>query len=246
MKNQSKKMSLLAFMLVTGSFVYAQNPANPPAPGPMSPPPPALGGPAKPMPPRGPKDLNASLRKLTTITGKVVAYTANDRNMYDGFTLDNNGKTIAVRFPGHLGAQLMHDAQKGQTITVNGFTDTDPQGKSSFRMVSATANGSQIVDLPPAPPIVTAAPKLKNYESTINQFRKDREGRTTGVILNSKEIIELPPHVTEQLQGLLKTGEKIAVTGFEVNPPAGVVMAGNNTLINAQTIAINGQTYLVR
>ena len=251
MKNRIKTTLLLIAFSITGTIVFAQTPP----PGAVPPPSPVPDGIAPPGPPmanvqarrgRNERMPRRGLTVLTSVSGNVVAYIANDQNVYNAFTLQTANQTMTVRFPDHLGAQLMRDAKKGESITVNGFIDTDPQGMNVFHLVSAKAGGNQIIDTPPALPVVTDAPELKNYDGTISDFRKDMQGNINGVILNSKEIIELPPHVSAQLQGMIKTGEKILVTGFKMVPPAGVVMARENSVINPQTITLNGQTYLVR
>ncbi|TWR30941.1 hypothetical protein FPZ43_00210 [Mucilaginibacter pallidiroseus] len=251
MKNQIKKMSLLAAMLLTGSAIYAQNaktgavPPTPPTFHAALPPTPPKDHPA----PRGRNSRNVpqqGLKVITTISGKVIAYVANDRNIYDSFNLQSGSKMVNVKFPDHLGSQLMRDAKKGENVVVNGFSQTDPSGVAVFHLVSATASGNQITDAPPAAPAKTNAPELKNHESTISSFQKNAEGNVNGIVLNSKEIVETPPHIMEQLQGILKVGQKISLTGFKFMPPSGVVMASSNTVIRPQTITAGGQTYLVR
>ena len=255
MKNQLKRLAVIACLSITVMAAKAQAPVPPPN-GNM-PPPPALMVPGNNVPPppvladatpgrRGRKGQQQGLQTLTTVSGKVTGYVVNDRNIYNAFTLLNGSQTVTVRFPDHMGEQLMADAKKGETISVNGFTDTNPQGVSEFHLVSAKVGSTQLTDTPPAPPTTLPAPEIKNYSGSIRDFRKDLQGNINGVILDNKDVIELPPLVTSQLLPVLKNGEKIEVTGFKVVPPTGVVMAQQTNSIRPQTITLNGQTYLVR
>lgn len=247
MKSLIKKIALISCLTVGSVSLFAQIPPQAPPPPPTGPAaPPAPGMPPAPGPGLAQPPLQGNLRTLTTISGKVTAYLANDRGIYDGFTLQSSGQSYTVRFADYLGEKLMATAKKGAYLSVSGFADVDPQGINAFHLVSAKAGSTVITDTPPPAPAVPPVQDIKNYSGSITDFRKDMQGNINGVILGNKEIVQLPPPVIAQLQGLLKSGEKIEVTGFRVIPPAGAIMAEQNTLIDPQTITLNGQTYLVR
>ncbi|RZK77325.1 MAG: hypothetical protein EOO85_09115 [Pedobacter sp.] len=59
--------------------------------------------------------------------------------------------------------------------------------------------------------------------------------------------VDLPPAAIEQLQPLLKTGDKVKVNGFKESSPSGVALVADApTVIHPQSIEVNGQTYLLR
>jgi len=249
MKNQMKKLVAAGLLIICGTYVAAQVP--PPAPMPpaaagasgLLPSPAPDNGPFQPGGPR----RQPTLQSLTTINGRVIAYTANDRYAYNSLTLQGNNGTTNVRFPEHLGQQLMNAAKKGEKITVKGFSMTGPDGITAFQLVTATVGSTQIIDTPPVPPAQSVTPEPKTYSGSISDFRRDPQGTINGLTLDNKVVIDLPPPATAQLQALLKTGDKVDVSGFKDTTPAGVVLAaGAPMFIHPQTITLNGQTYLLR
>ena len=69
--------------------------AQPPAPGP--------GGPPHP----GPRGAAGFLQPLTTFQGRVSRLSMNDDFIYDGFYLLIAGDSQLVKFPVHLGSQVV-------------------------------------------------------------------------------------------------------------------------------------------
>ena len=259
MKNQLKKATLLVGTMLAGCLAFGQapvagtipppngkiaNPAVPGAPGQMPPPPAGRPGHGPRGADRGPM---AGLQTLTTISGKLSNYVANDRFVYNGFTLQENSQTVLVRFPEHIGSQLMAAAKKGESISVTGFSQTGPDGIAAFQLVTAKAGGTLVTDTPPLPVVQPVSPLQQNFAGTITDFRRNQNGMISGVVLSNKEVVPLPPPVIEQLQAYLKSGLAIQGTGFKDVLPVGAVAApGMLVFIHPQTITLNGQTYLVR
>lgn len=245
MKSQIKKTAITAGFTLMSIATFAQvrptdNVPAPPTrvPGEMPPPP---------APQRGGLERGHALKVLTSLNGKVIAYQTNDRYIYNRFTLQNGSQVITVRFPEQLGKQLMSAAAKGKSVTVKGFTDNGPDGVSTFQMASLSVDGKQIVDTPPSLPIAPVSATSETFTGKINEFKRDQGGAIRGLSLDSKVEIDLPPHAIEQLQPLLKAGDKVKVTGIKDTPPSGVALeTGAPTVIHPETIAINGQTYLLR
>jgi hypothetical protein len=239
MKNGLKRSALVAAVLLSALWCRAQQPGMNPAP---PPPAPVNGAPGNPPPP-GLRP--AGLTQLVTVSGKVIKYVANDRYEYDGITLQNNEKTMNVKFPAHLGAQLMKAAPKGSELTLSGTYDNSPEG-AFFRFYSLKNGDSVITDTPPPIDQAPPAKQFKNFSGTISGLNHDQSGVTNGVIINGKMLISLPPPAVQQLAVYLKTGEKISGTGVQRIPPSGVVTAGNLEFTDARTLSISGQTYLIR
>lgn len=246
MKNQIKKVAITACLAVMSGLTMAQvRPLNnlpvPPAEGPVEIPPPPPGRYHR-SPERG-----QVLKMLTTLNGKVIAYQTNDRYAYNSFTLQSGSQVITVRFPEQLGKQLLNTAGKGEAVTVKGFTNNIPDGTSAFQMVSLSAGGTQINDSPPAAPISPVTAEAGTFSGSISELKRDQGGAIRGINLDSKVQVDLPPAAVEQLQPLLKTGDKVKVTGFKDTPPSGVALAaGAPTIVHPQTIEVDSQTYLLR
>lgn len=236
MKNLMKRSALVALVLLSALCSQAQQPGLTP------PPPPAPAGPGAPGP--GPM-RPAGLAQLTTINGKVVDYVANDRYEYDGFSLQTSDKTVIVKFPARLAAQLMKTAEKGSSVTVSGAMDDGPDG-STFRLYSLKAGSNTVTDTPPAGEQTPPAETFKNFSGTISDLNHDQKGMINGVILNGKTLVSLPPPAIEQLASYLKTGTELSGSGVQRALPEGVVLAKQLDLTDARTLSIGGQTYLIR
>lgn len=196
---------------------------------------------------KGGPERREALKVLTSVSGKVIAYQANDRYAYNSFTLQNGSQVTTVRFPEQLGKQLMGAAGKGQSVTVKGFTDSTDNKANVFQLVSLSVNGTQIMDVPPTIPIVPATTQPGLFTGTISNFKRDQQGMIRGINLDSKVQVDLPPAAIEQLQPLLKTGDKVKVNGFKESSPSGVALVADApTVIHPQSIEVNGQTYLLR
>jgi hypothetical protein len=245
MKSQIKKTAITACFALMSMVTFAQVRPTDNVPAPPA------GGPGDMLPHpqrnRGGLEKAGALKVLTSLNGKVIAYQTNDRYIYNRFTLQNGGQVITVRFPEQLGKQLMSAAAKGKSVTVKGFTDNSPDGVNVFQMASLSVDGTQIVDTPPTTPIVPVSATSGTFTGKINDFKRDQGGAIRGLSLDNKVEIDLPPRAVEQLQPLLKTGDKVKVTGIKDTPPSGVVLeSGAPTIIHPETIEINGQTYLLR
>lgn len=245
MKSQIKRTAITACFALMSVVALAQVRPNdnlplPPArvPGEMPP---------RPERHRGGLEPGNPLKVLTSLSGKVIAYQANDRHIYNSFTLQNGSQVITVRFPEQLGKQLMSAAGKGKSVTVKGFTDNGPDGVNVFQMASLLVDGTQIVDTPPTVPIEPVNVPSGTFTGKISDFKRDQGGAIRGLSLDNKVEIDLPPPAVEQLQSLLKAGDKVVVTGFKDTAPSGVALeTGAPTVVRPQTIEINGQTYLLR
>ena len=244
MKSQIKKTAITACFALMSIVTLAQvrpndNPPTPPAGGP---------GEMLPRPGRNRGGLEGGVLKvLTSLNGKVIAYQTNDRYIYNSFTLQNGNQVITVRFPEQLGKQLMSAAAKGKSVTVKGFTDNGPDGVNVFQMASLLVDGKQIVNTPPTTPVLPVNAESGIFTGKISDFKRDQGGAIRGLNVDNKIQIDLPPPAIEQLQSLLKAGDKVKVTGIKDTPPSGVALeTGAPTIVHPETIEINGQTYLLR
>jgi len=218
----------------------------------MTPPPPA-GGPQPPRPgdgpgrPGGPGAPKGGVQALTDFSGTLTDYTAaNDDQVYDAFTLKTSTATETVRFPRHLAQALMAAAKAGSQVTVSGFRDTDPEGRSALHLVSLTAGGQTVHDTPPVRPTTPPTEEATTVRGTVQRLTQDPKGRTNAVVINDGTILRLPPNAAEQLAEKLKVGATVAATGALRTPAAGEVAAKPVRVVRAQTITLDGVQFLVR
>ena len=226
--------------------------ATPPPGGPR----PAADGPGRPGPggphgpgknPGGPGQPRGGAQALTDFTGTLTDYSAtNDDQVYDAFSLKTSTGTETVRFPRHLGQALMAAAKAGSQVTVTGFRDTDPQGRSALHLVSLAAGGQTLRDTPPARPAIPPTEETTTVRGTVGSLRQDPRGQTNGLMLSDGTILNLPPAAAAQLAEKLTVGATVAATGILRAPHAGEVAAQPVRVVRAQTITLDGVQFLVR
>jgi len=233
MKTHFKAASIMAACILSVSVINAQ----PPAPGKGRMP----GGPGAPPPPQA-----QQLQEVTKLSGKVVKMTTNDDYVYDGFCILNGSDSMFVKFPPHLGSQITKAASVGNNVTVNGVANVSPSGQKEIRMVSITAGGQTITDTPPSMPVTPVAETSLSGSGKVSNMQTNREGRVSGLMLNNNIILKIPPHVADQLSGMLQTGASVSYTGNKKTVRNGEVSSGNYTIIHCITITVNGKEYLVR
>ena len=250
-------LAILATTL-TSPFAHAQQtgntapaislnaPAQPDGPGGR----PGKHGPREDGPGKAPKpreDKKQGLTSLTTVSGTVGQWLSNDDAILDGFTMTSTGNTTTVKFPPHLGEQVQKALKPGSSISVTGYSETNPEGETRFRMNSLTAGKTTVVDTPPIKPTTPPeTPALTTTTGKIADYRLDKKGKTNGLILDDKTIVSIPPHVAYQLADLAKKGSTITVQGYPKSLKDGQVQLEKRTVLRASVLTINGQQYLVR
>lgn len=205
-------------------------------------------GPGHPGDGPGPKGPHVGrVQTLTDFSGTLTDYTAaNDDQVYDGFDLKTSAGAEPVRFPRHLAQSLMATAKAGSAVTVTGFRDTDPEGRTVLHLVSLTAGGQIVRATPPARPATPPTEEAATARGTITTLNKDPRGRTNGLTLSDGTILRLPPAATEQLAEKLKTGASVEATGFLRAAHPGEVAARPVRVVRAQTLTLAGVKFLVQ
>jgi hypothetical protein len=246
-----------------GNKAAAGLPTPPPAPadGPVGPPPasgPGAGGPGGPRPqgPNGPKGGPAGapggqVQVLRDVRGTLASYQArNDEQVYDTFVLRPEGSAAAdtIHFPRHLGQQLTAAAKAGSSITVTGFRQADPDGRSRFHFVSLTSGGQTIRDTPPQRPATAATEESATVKGTIRELRRGPRGEIKSLVLSDQSILQLSPRAVEQLADKLTTGASLEASGTVRGTHPGEVLATTTPVrvVRAETLTLGGNKYLVR
>lgn len=229
----------------SGIALNAPQPPRPVGPGPR----PGKHGPHDDGQGRKPKegDKKQGLTSLTTITGTVGQWIGNDDAILDGFVLTNAGTSTTVKFPPHLGQQVQKAIKAGSAVSITGYSATNPEGETQFRLNSLTAGKTTVLDTPPVRTDATPeTPVLQTITGTIASYKLDKEGRTKGFVLDNKTVIDVPPHVAYQLADLAKKGSTVTVQGYPKSVRDGQVPLEKLSIIRASVLTINGQQYLVR
>jgi hypothetical protein len=226
-----------------GAAGAALAPPPPPAEGPR-PPRPGDGGPHRPA---GPGPRQGGAQALTDFSGTLLSYTAdNDEQAYDAFTLKTSAGTETVRFARHQAQALMAAAKAGSQVTVAGFRDTDPEGRTTLHLVSLTVGGQTVRDVPPPPPAALPTPETTTVRGTVQRLLQGPNGRPNALALNDGTIVLLSPDAAEQLAEKLKVGATVAAAGTLRVPAPGEVAAKPVRVLRAQTITLDGVQFLVR
>lgn len=239
----------------------------PPAGGPTgTPPPPPAGGPRSeqgPNGPGGPKGgpngpkegpggaKGGQAQVLTDVRGTLASYQArNDEQVYDAFVLRPEGNAAAdtIHFPRHLGQQLTSAVKAGSSITVTGFRQAGPDGRSRFHFVSLTSGSQTVRDTPPVRPTTAPTEESATVRGTISQVRRGPRGEVKSLLLSDQSILQLPPRAVEQLADKLTTGASIEATGTLRTAHPGEALATTNAprVVRAETLTLGGNKYLVR
>jgi hypothetical protein len=243
--------------------------APPPAPGagpagPIPPPPSGPRGEHGPGPkgpkggpgPEGPKagpdgPQGGQAQVLSDLRGTITAYQArNDEQVYDAFVLRTEGNAAAdtIRFPRHLGQQLMAAVKAGSTVTVTGFRQAGPTGRADFHFVSLKSGSQTVRNTPPARPATPPTEEAATVRGTIRELRRDPKGQIKALTLSDQSILQLPPRAVEQLADKLTVGASLEATGTLRAAHAGEALATATParVVRAETLTLGGNKYLIR
>lgn len=217
-------------------------------PGPKGP----MGGPGPEGPkagPNGPQGGQAQV--LSDMRGTITAYQArNDEQVYDAFVLRPEGSAAAdtIHFPRHLGQQLLAAAKTGSTVTVTGFRQAGPSGRSDFHFVSLASGSQTVRNAPPARPTPPPTEEAATVRGTIRELRRDPKGQIKALTLSDQSILQLPPRAVEQLADKLTVGATLEATGTLRAAHAGEALATSTPtrVVRAETLTLGGNKYLIR
>jgi hypothetical protein len=230
-------LTALSAVLLGSSYSVLAQP-TPPAPGMRG------EGPGRPGP--GARPPHESLRTITAFTGQAGTWVANDNFVYDGFYLQTGGSKYLVKFPASMGAQLKNIVKSGSTITINGSADSLPTGEKQIRLVSVVADGKTIYETPPTPPSTAATPETAEGSGKITSLQKNQAGDVTGLVLDNKTILRIPPHVARQLGQIVTSGSSISYRGVKRQTATGEVASADYKIVHCESLTANGTQYLTR
>lgn len=195
---------------------------TPPDQGPGVPvPPPVAGGPAGAMPaiappPPPPSSARLAPQQPVVATGTLSRFVINPEGDVDGFLLSDGS---LVRFPPHMGSQLVNTVHQGDSVRIAGFRDG--AGNVSGQQITDERTSRQIVDQPPpvngmrVPPSLRGAGLVKlSVRGTVARVTTAPGGEPDGVMLTNGTIIRMPPPVAQQFASLIRPDVVVAAIGY--------------------------------
>lgn len=159
------------------------------------------------------------------------------------FFVLNNGDSLLLKFPPHLGTQITAAVKTGSSVSVNGVMNISPSGTKEIKMISITSGNKIFANTATA--ILTTESYITG-NGKITQLQTNREGIVNGLIVDNKTILRIPLHVANQLQSMAQLNSSVAYTGMKKTSTNGEVSAGDYAIVHCKTITINGQQYLVQ
>lgn len=206
----------------------------------------AMAQPGVPLPHAGPPPPpREGLQTVSTYQGKVIRLVTNDDYVYEGFYILSNNDSLLVKFPPHLGTQVVAAVRQGATVSVNGVYNVAPFGGGEIMMISINANGKTIVDADPPTPETAPTETYVSGSGNISQLQTNREGEMIGLLVNGKTILRIPPHVARELGNLLQNNATISYTGMKKANNNGEASSGSYAVVHCKTITVNGQQYVI-
>lgn len=235
-----RKPQILLLLLVTGLATTLTTQAQPPL-GPGSNRPGGAMALAGPRPPRA-----SGILALTTLSGTIEQFTANDESVLNGFTLNTGSKTVAIQFPPRMGQTIQTANKAGNKVTVTGSSDNTPDGQTIFRLVSLTSGQTVVTDTPSAAPATLPTPTPIRVKGKVVDYQLDRQGQVNGLRLSDQTLVRVAPHAGAQLMTIAPKESTISVEGYVRPAGAGEVRLSKQTVVEATQLTVNGQSFLVR
>ncbi|WP_420152701.1 hypothetical protein [Siphonobacter sp.] len=236
-----KSKPSFALLVLAGMASVVTLQAQPPVgPGP---------GPAafRPGPPAGPLPLQQpGLVALTTLSGTVQDFTANDESVLDGFTFNTEGKKVAVQFPPHLGQAIQAASKSGRQVTITGSSELTPEGQSMFRLVSLTSGQTVVTDTPPAAPATPPTLTPTTFKGKVLDYQLNKQGQVNGLRLSDQTLVRVPPHLAAQVIAVAPKESTVSVEGYVQPTGEGQVRLQKQQVIEASVLTVNGKSFLLR
>ena len=174
--------------------------------------------PRPPSPPRPPADPEADApRQQMQLDGRVARFVINPEGSVDGLVLDND---TLVRFPPHMGAQVVGSFKVGAPVRVMGMRSAG--GELRATQLASPDGAVRLVDQPPSPdadrpppPSARGAGLVKlSVSGEVARMTTAPRGEPDGVMLRDGTVIKLTPPGAQQFTDLLKPGSRVEAQGY--------------------------------
>ncbi|MFM0194575.1 hypothetical protein [Paraburkholderia strydomiana] len=194
----------------------AEGPGAPPSPPVAGMPAPAIAAPDAPPPPARATVLPTDQQQVRVASGTVIRFVINPEGDVDGFVLHDGS---LVRFPPHMGSQLVSVVHQGDPVRIAGVSNG--AGDVSAQQITNERTSQQIVDQPPPigatpmPPALRGAGLVKfSVKGPVARVMTAPRGEPDGVMLANGTIIRMPPPVAQQFANLMRPDVVVAASGY--------------------------------
>ena len=179
------------------------------------------------------------------LKGRVLDYHTNRIGDIDKLLIETKQQKIWIHFPPHTANMVMKAAAKGEQaeiytrVSAKRTLDNLPMpdlisirnGAASFLVESVIA---------PAP----AVGKKVEISGKPGRYKLDEKGLVAGIIIDHY-LIDISPHLVQNLFPVIKDSEQIIVKGYERNAGDGFVNITGLTMIKPYAISIDKTDYLL-
>lgn len=149
-------------------------------------------------------------------TGTLNRFVINPEGDVDGFLLDDGS---LVRFPSHMGSQLVSTVHRGDSLRIAGFRDA--AGNVSAQQSTNERTSRQIVDQPPPVNGMRLSPSLRgaglvrlSVKGVVARVTKAPRGEPDGVMLTNGTVIRMLSPVAQQFANLMRPDVVVAATRY--------------------------------
>jgi hypothetical protein len=149
-------------------------------------------------------------------TGTVRRFLINPHGEVDALLLADG---TLVKFPPHVGAELIAAVKVNDGISVRGYREPGA-GVKAF-IITNDASRQQVIEHPPAPDIAKMPKHLRfaalsrlSVTGKVEQTLRGRNGEVNGVLLEDGTVVRFPPHIAFDFAALLQPGQVIAAEGL--------------------------------
>jgi len=155
--------------------------------------------------------------------GKVKSVLKNDHDDVDGLLLDNG---LRVHFPPHMGPRITAIVEVGDSVQVEGRSETTPRGEKVFE-ITLLARGKDVIQIEhPRPKPAAKGPREESPMSAsgkVTNYARNPHGDVDGLILKDGTEVKFPPHQSRELQDLVAIGDTVTIEGRRHVTPHGDV-----------------------
>ncbi|HLH04698.1 MAG TPA: hypothetical protein VKX25_18165 [Bryobacteraceae bacterium] len=163
-----------------------------------------------------------------TVSGSIAQFNYNRDGLIEGFLLNNN---TLVHLPPAAAGFIGSSLRQGDTIEVAGLANSNPSGLTTIAAQHLTDRTSGKTISIPQPG--AAAPY--SGSGRIQQLNYAADGAVNGFLLDNGTLIEMPPFSAANPSSI-RVGGSVSFTGYARSSISG------RTVVNAQTLTVNGQS----
>jgi hypothetical protein len=161
-----------------------------------------------------------------SLEGKIARFLLNPHGEVDGFLLDDD---VEVKWPPHLGEELVKAFAPGADVLVTGFYDH--RGNFKVYQIQGKAGGPVLQHQPPTvhqprhPRRIHDMPlQALTVAGQIELILPGPRGEPRLIVLDSGAQVHVPPHSAWLVNRLVSQPGEITVEGYGMRSPHGVVL----------------------